>query len=82
MERSATAISRGLRVAEPGLRYSAECAPEGLILRARLEGDFDKAEEGEIDKPEEQLLRAACRTMRFAGGGSARGLGGCQCRLR
>jgi CRISPR/Cas system CSM-associated protein Csm3 (group 7 of RAMP superfamily) len=81
MERSATAIGRGLGVAEPGLRYSAECSPEGLILRARLEGDFDKAVEADKDKPEERLLRAACRTIRFAGGGSARGLGGCQCLL-
>lgn len=72
-ERSATAIGRGLRVAEQGLRYSAECAPEGLVLHARLEGD--------LSEPEERLLRAACAVLSFIGGGSGRGLGGCRCQL-
>jgi hypothetical protein len=65
------ALDRRTRTAARGLLFRVETAPAGLILNATLEGALD-------EKADLPLLRAAVKTLLWAGADSSRGLGGCR----
>jgi hypothetical protein len=81
-ERNGVSIDRKLRTAANGRLFRTECAPDEMTLAGTIDGPFPiETRPDQPKQPEWELIEGAAKCIRFFGGDSSRGLGGCKCRL-